>query len=329
MQNSRLISLGMVLTGLLWIFTLGQTAVGKIVERVIAQVNEDVITLTEYKVELANLRMIIEKELPAGKDREEAFEKKKSEVLDGLVRDKLLWQRAREYGLCSNVETEVTAYVDRLKKQYNLTAEQFEQELTKESLTLLAFRENIARRICIDRLIGQFVTNKLTITTEEIEKYYNEHKGQFTKPEEVDLNEIVFYLEGREAAEVEAKAKAALEQLKKGAEFSEIAKKYSEGPTKDSGGAIGTFKPGMMAPEVEKAAFALNAGETSPELIRTKFGFQILKVTRKQKSELTALADVRTRIQDFLMMQKMQPELDRFYKKLKEESYIHIYPENP
>lgn len=313
--------------GLLCLIGLGAPAVpAKVIERVVARVNEDVITLTEYKAELANLRMVIEKEMPPGKERDETYEKRKAEVLDGLVRDKLMWQRAKEYGLCTNVESEVTGYVDNLKKQYNLTAEQFEQELAKEGLSVMAFRENIARRFCINRLVGQFVTNKVTIAGEEIEKYYNEHKSQFTKPEEIDLSEIVFYTEGKDRAQVESRAREALAEVAKGGDFAELAKKYSEGPTKDAGGAIGTFKTGTMAPDVEKVAFALNPGEATKELINTKFGFQILKVTRKQKSELTPLAEVKTRIQEFLMMQKMQPEMDRFVKKLKEESYIHIYP---
>src|SRR5262249_5553588 len=94
--------------GILLLFSLSiLIAPAKVVERVVARVNEDVITLTEYKAELANLRMMIDKEIPPGKEREEMFEKRKGEVLDGLVRDKLMWQRAKEYGLCSNVETEV------------------------------------------------------------------------------------------------------------------------------------------------------------------------------------------------------------------------------
>ena len=301
-------------------------AQAKVVERVVARVNDEVITLSEYKAEVASLRVVIEKEMPPGKERDEAFAKRKDDVLEGLIRDKLLYQRSKEYGLCNNVETEVSAHVEQIKKQYNMTTEQLEQELAREGLSLQAYRENIARRACINRLIQQFVYSKMAVTGEEIEKFYKENPDQFTKPAEADFSEIVFYTEGKDPAQVEAGARQVLEALKKGEDFAELAKKHSEGPTKESGGAIGSFKPGMLEADVEKVAFALNAGESTKDLIRTKFGFQVLKATRKQEAEKIPLAEVRTRIHEYLMMKKTQPAIDQFVKKLKEESFIHIVP---
>jgi peptidyl-prolyl cis-trans isomerase SurA len=302
-------------------------AEAKIIERIIARVNDEVITLSEYNTELATLRLQIEKEIPPGKEREAEFEKRKAAALDNLIQAKLLWHNANRLGFCSNVDVEVSAYIERLKKEYGLNAEQFEEQIKKEGLTVQAFRENIGRNICTQRLISQFVTQKIAIQTEEIENFYKTNLAQFKKPAEIEVSEIVFLTEGKDAKEVVARVEDLLKRLAAGEDFAESAKKYSDGPTKNEGGRIGTFKPGMMAPEVEKVAFALKEGEYSKEPIKTKYGFQILKVDKKRPETIIPLEDVRNRIQEVLYYQKLQPDLDKYVKKLKEESYIYIHPD--
>lgn len=300
---------------------------GKVIERVIARVNDDVITLSELNSELAGLRLELQR-VWSGKQLEEEFQKRKASVLDNLIQAKILYQRAKEMGFCTNVEPEVSAYIQNVMKEHKFQSmEEFGKVLNGQGTSLEAFRENIAKSICVNRLVGQFVHSKITITTEEIEKYYKEHIAEFTKPEEIDLSEIAFRTEGKNEQEVENQARDVLQKARNGADFSELAKQYSQGPTASTGGSLGTFKQGTMDPEIEKVAFSLKEGGVS-DLIRTKYGFQILKVNKKTTASATPLSEVKPKIQEVIYARKFQPELERFVKKIKEESYIYIYPES-
>ena len=114
-----------------------------------------------------------------------------------------------------------------------------------------------------------------------------------------------------------------LEQIRKGASFADIAKKYSDGPTAAQGGDLGLFKRGALAKELEDKTFAMKAGDIS-DVIRTKQGYVILKVNQHQAAGIPDMKDVLPRLQDALYYQKLQPALRAYLTKLREEAYIDI-----
>ena len=126
-------------------------------------------------------------------------------------------------------------------------------------------------------------------------------------------------------AAAETKAKDILDQIQKGGNFDEIAKKNSDGPTAAQAGDLGYFKRGTLAKELEDKTFAMKAGEVS-DVIRTKQGFVILKVTEHQMAGIPAMKEVEPRIQDALYMQKLQPALRAYLTKLREDAFIDIKP---
>src|SRR5258708_7893020 len=130
-----------------------------------------------------------------------------------------------------------------------------------------------------------------------------------------------------EAALAAAKAKAddVLDQIRKGASFDEIAKKYSDGPSASQGGDLGVFKRGALAKEMEDKTSAMKTGDVS-EVIRTKQGYVILKVTEHQMAGVPEMKDIAPKIQDALYYQKLQPSLRAYLTKLREDAYIKINP---
>ena len=126
-------------------------------------------------------------------------------------------------------------------------------------------------------------------------------------------------------AAAEAKANELLKQIRAGANFEDVAKKNSDGPSAAQGGDLGVFKRGALAKELEDKTFAMKAGEVS-DVIRTKQGFVILKVTEHQVAGIPPMKDVEPRIQDALYYQKLQPALRAYLTKLREEAYIDIKP---
>jgi peptidyl-prolyl cis-trans isomerase SurA len=124
-------------------------------------------------------------------------------------------------------------------------------------------------------------------------------------------------------AAAETKANDLLKQIRAGASFEDIAKKYSDGPTAAQGGDLGSFKRGVLAKELEDKTFVLKAGETT-DVIRTKQGYVILKVTDHQMAGIPPMKDVENRIQDALYYQKLQPALRAYLTKLREDAFIDV-----
>jgi peptidyl-prolyl cis-trans isomerase SurA len=134
---------------------------------------------------------------------------------------------------------------------------------------------------------------------------------------------VVPVSEADQLAAAEAKAKDLLDQIKKGAAFEDVAKKSSDGPTASQGGDLGLFKRGTLSKELEDKTFAMKAGEVT-DVIRTKQGFVVLKVTEHQMAGIPSLKQMEPRIQDALYYQKLQPALRAYLKKLREEAFIDI-----
>lgn len=145
------------------------------------------------------------------------------------------------------------------------------------------------------------------VTPGEVEDYYYAHEGDFRVPESVHARHILFRVpEGADAkkvAEIRARAESVEKQLKKGANFAALARKYSQGPSAARGGDLGTFHRGEMVPEFEQAAFSLKPGEISG-LVRTRFGFHIIQVLSKQAAKLKPLQQVRAQIEQDLKRKK-------------------------
>jgi len=121
----------------------------------------------------------------------------------------------------------------------------------------------------------------------------------------------------------EAKANDLLKQLHDGATFEDIAKKYSDGPSAQDGGALGMFKRGQLAKSLEDTTFAMKAGEIT-NVIQAKQGFLILKVVDHQQAGIPPFKDALPKIQDALYMEKLQPALRTYLTKLREEAYIKV-----
>jgi peptidyl-prolyl cis-trans isomerase SurA len=204
-------------------------------------------------------------------------------------------------------------------------------------------------------VIGEEVGSHLNITTEEQQKFYDTHKSELEQPESVRLSEILVTPEktaekpaadkaagaatdssaatpdaAKQAADEaaalaasEAKANELLKQLRAGANFDDVAKKYSAGPSAAQGGDLGVFKRGMLAKEIENRAFAMKSGDVS-DVIRVKQGYMIMKVTEHQMAGIPSLKDVTPKIMDALYYEKLQPALRSYLTKLREEAYIKI-----
>jgi peptidyl-prolyl cis-trans isomerase D len=141
---------------------------------------------------------------------------------------------------------------------------------------------------------------KTTVPDADIERAYNEGIAQYTSPEQVRASHILLKTEGKDDAAVKAKAEDVLKQAKSGADFAELARKYSEDESNaKNGGDLDYFGKGKMVPEFDQVAFAMVPGQIS-DLVKTQFGYHIIKLVDKKPAKVSTLAEVRQQIHDQL-----------------------------
>jgi peptidyl-prolyl cis-trans isomerase SurA len=310
---------------LLLIFTLSWSARAKIVDRIVAQVNDDIITLSDLNREMAEIRQELAAKY-SGPQLEEEVQKATKDILDELIRQKLLLQKGNELGFGSNVDVQVSAYLERIRKENKFKDMQdLERAAAQQGLTLPALREKIRRQIITQGVVSEFVGSRITLLTQEVEKFYKDHAAEYTVPEEVTLSEIILPIENN-ADEAEAKAGEILKRLSQGEAFATLASQFSKGPTANKGGSIGTYQTAKLNPEIAKAIASLKDGDATPPQ-KTKEGFIIYRVDNRKPASLKPLDELRDEIKNRIWQQRFAPEYDRFIAQLKEDAYIQIFGE--
>jgi len=311
-----------------------------IVEEIVARVNNEIITRSEYVRSRDQLKQEVQQQAPNDADR--AFAEKQRDVLRDLIDQQLLLQKGKDLGITG--DTELVKRLDEMRKQMNLeTMEDLEKAAQAQGASYEEFKQNLRNQIVTQRVIGQEVGAKLSMNKDEIQKFYNEHRTEMERQEDVRLSEILIApkppvkpagLDGKPEPPTEAENEAALtaahakaqdllDQIHKGANFADLAKKNSDGPSGKEGGDLNYFNRGTLAKELEDKVFALKAGDVT-DVIRTKQGYVILQVTEHQAAGIPTLKEAEPRIQDALYMQKLQPALRAYLTTLREQAFIDV-----
>ena len=313
-----------------------------VVEEIVARVNNEIITRSEFVRSRDQLKQEVQQQEPNIADR--AFAEKQRDVLRDLIDQQLLLQKGKDLGITG--DTELVKRLDEMRKQMNLeTMEDLEKAAQAQGASYEEFKQNLRNQIITQRVISQEVGNKLSLNKEEEQKFYNEHKAEMERPEQVRLSEILIApklppkpagLGGKPEPPTDAETAAALEaakakaddlvaQIRKGGNFAELAKKNSDGPSAKDGGDLNYFSRGTLAKELEDKVYPLKPGEVT-DAIRTKQGYVILEVTEHQMAGIPTMKEVEPRIQEDIYMQKLQPALRAYLTTLREEAFIDIKP---
>ena len=303
-----------------------------VVEEIIARVNNQIITRSEFVRSKEQLKQEAQQQDPANADK--LVSARDKDVLRDLIDQQLLLEKGKDLGITG--DTELIKKLDEMRKQMNLESmDDLEKAAQGQGVSFEDFKQNMRNQIITQQVIGKEVGSKMSINKEEEQKFYDEHKRELEQPEEIRLGEILVSTEKKNPADsaddsqrvqaAEARAQELLSQIRKGASFEDTAKKNSDGPSAAQGGDLGYFKRGTLAKELEDKTFAMQSGEVS-DVIRTKQGFVILKVVEHHNAGIPPLSEIEPRIQDALYMQKLQPALRAYLQKLREDAYIDIKP---
>jgi peptidyl-prolyl cis-trans isomerase SurA len=300
-----------------------------VIEEIIARVNNQIITRSEYLHSKDELKKEAQQQDPVNADK--IIAERDKDVLRDLIDQELLLAKGKDIGITA--DTEVIKKLDEMRKDMKLESmEELEKAAQSQGVSFEDFKQNLRNQIITQQVIGKEVGQRLAINKEDEKKFYEEHKSELERPESIRLSEILISTdakpndpadEAQRLQAAQAKAEDLLAQIRKGAKFDEIAKKNSDGPTAAQGGDLGEFKRGTLAKELEDKTFAMKPNDVS-DVIRTKQGFVILKVIEHHNAGVPALSEIEPRIQDALYMRKLQPALREYLTKLREDAFIDI-----
>ena len=301
-----------------------------VVEEIIARVNNDIITQSDYQHADMQLKDEIAHDcqncLPDKLAAE--YKDQQKDLLRGLIDQSLMVQRAKDMGI--SVESDLVKRLDDVRKQNNMNSiEELEKAVEGSGLPWEDYKTQIRNGMLTQEVIRREVGSHINIPSEEVKAYYTAHSDEFTRPEEVQLTEIFLSTDGKSPEEMESvqkKAEDLLARVRKGDDFNEIAKRYSEGSTaKDQGGDLGVFKRGVLSPQLNDVVFKMEKGQIT-DVIQTKTGFEILKVEAHFVAGLQPLDKVENEVMNKLYMVKMQPSMRTYLGELREESYVMVKP---
>ena len=278
-------------------------------EPAVATVNGQSIEFKEFEKALREATALAKREMPMKRGETESL---MEEVLDNLIQERIMIQRARDLFL-SIGEEELAARIEEIRKDYN---GQFDKIFGEDGgISLFEWKEALRKRMLLDKLIARDVNEKIQVADEEAERYYNDHRRAYATDRRVRVAQIV--LPDRDRAE------GILKRLKTGEDFGKVAREVSIGPEATRGGDLGFFERGVMPEAIDRMVFSLPVGKVS-RVARSPYGFHIFKVLGQAAAGGRKFADVREKVIADLRKQKEAEAYKIWIEGLKAKAAIRI-----
>ncbi len=296
---------------------------------IVARVNNDVITLTDYQKAETQLRNEVAQDCQScPQDQIDAqFKQQQKDLLRGVIDQSLMAQRAKDMGI--SVESDLAKRLDEVRRQNGLTTlDDLQKGVEASGLTWEDYKTTIRNGLLQKEVVQREVGSHVDVSRDEVKQYYEAHPQEFTLPERVTLSEISLSTEGKspeELAAVRAKAEGLRSSVLNGDDFNRVAQLYSQGSTAKDGGALGTYKRGELSPQIEAVVFQMSKNQIS-DVIQTRTGFEFLLVEDHFQAGLQPLEKVEPDILNTIHAQKVQPLLRDYLAELREQSNIIVKP---
>lgn len=323
-----------ILASLLLYFSMAAPSHGEhIVDRVVAVVNDEVITLSELDRVGREFYNRVKAKAPEP-ERDRALEQAREEVLSGLIDKTIVRQQAEKLSI-TVAEEEIDGAVDQILARNNATIDDFKRELATMNITEQEYRDNIRDQILQSKLVSFEVRSRIVVIEDDIREYYQQEytqeKGEsgyhilqmgFTWRNSISLEKAGF--DTREEARTQAEEIRA--RVLNGESFKGLAQSYSNLPSAADGGDIGIFQKDELAGDMKDVILAMKPGEISP-IVESGNVFQFFKLLSVRDGDIVVKApyeSVRDEIRDILYRQEMEKQYRNWVKSLREEAYIKI-----
>lgn len=297
---------------------------GTTVEEILARVNDQIITTSDYN---RALKQLDDDARQHGASMQQMSEAHK-DLLRNLIDQQLWLSKGKELGITG--ETELINRLNEIRKQYNLgSLEDLEKAAQEQGVSYEDFKANIRNQIITQEVMRDEVGRHLNFTPGEVQRYFEEHKQDYAQPESVKLSEILISTgdspDDAKVAAAKAKADEVEAKLKSGMDFAQVAKTSSDGQTAAEGGDLGTYKRGQLAKVFEDATFGLKTGDVT-QPIRTRQGFVIFKVAEHIPGGVPPYKDVEPQVEESYYESRMEPAIRDYLTKMREDAFIEIKP---
>src|SRR3990170_4749732 len=277
-------------------------------DRIVAVVNDDIITLSELKT--ADTRVF------------------PSASLSFLIEKKLQLQAAKKKGI-SVSNTEVEEAVNDIKKMNRFSSDQeMNEALLKEGISIEDYKREIMEQLIIMKLVNREVKSKISVSDKDVENYYESHKSDFRFPERIRIGYVNVPVKSSDSDDEVQKALGKINNIRRDLDnnvsISELMKRYSDSGDIKFVSDLGFIKKGDLIPELENPAFSMNEGEIS-DVIKTSTGFYVIQKIEIKKIEYRPLGEVKDIVRESVFQEKSESVYKDWLYNLKTSSYINIY----
>ena len=328
-MKSKLIIVTLLLTALVLAPSLARAQEGEpvVVDEVIAQVNDGVVTLSQLKREM---RERVDTLMQNGMTEQQAnaeVVKHKSELIATLINEQLLLQKGKELDLTDRVEAEVNKRMLDVAKENGITSiDKLDEAMRQAKLDPVAIRATMRIEIMKQAVLDGEVDSKLfySYSQDELHKYFDAHQSAFLKPESLELSEIFLGLAGKQEADVKAQALKLVAQLRGGADFCALAAAYTERPVTagQKPCKVGRFQVPDLRPDIAAAVKSINSGGVS-EPLKTDEGYQILRVDSRTAGSNTPTFN-ENNVREAITRERSQKARENYLQELRNDAYVKV-----
>jgi peptidyl-prolyl cis-trans isomerase SurA len=297
----------------------------QVIDGIAAIVNDDIITITEVRDAMGPETEHLSQQY-SGLALEQQVKASYKRTLNSLVDAQLQLARARRMNLRVS-EEDVNQQIETLKKQNQLADEQFLQLLKTRGLTLETYKKQVHEGLLVTKVVNAEVRSRLTVLDTELQEAYRAKQQQYQVAGGQTVSHILFlfppYATEQDEQRLRAKAEAVLQQVRNGGEFTTLARQYSDGPSAETGGLLGTFRPGELLPGFEEAAAQLKPGEIS-DVVRTRIGFHIIRLEARQAAGMRPFEEVQEELRSDILRDKTERKYQEWLESLRQQAYIKV-----
>ncbi|MCF8079275.1 MAG: SurA N-terminal domain-containing protein [Desulfobacterales bacterium] len=306
--------------------TAGISAASELVDRIVAVVNDDIILLSELEKQIKPYH---ERLRSMGYSQEQEMQmlvELRKDMLDNLIDEKITDQQVDRLGI-SVSQKEIDNALQRVKEIRSLTDEQLRKALSRQGLTMEEYRKQLQEQLLRSKLLDYEIKSKIVVTEADIKRYYETHLAEFGGEKKYHLRTIIMrvpsFADEEEKSRVRQKMEEVYNQLEKGADFAEMARRYSESGLAAEGGDLGLFNLEEIAPQFREVLKGKSAGSYTP-VLDTEQGYQIFFIEDIVETPAKALEEVSAEIQNRLYQEQVDEKFSAWLEDLRKNSHIKV-----
>lgn len=295
-----------------------------VVDEVIAQVNDGVVTLSQLKREMKERVETLKHNGMSAEQAQAEVEKRKAELIATLINELLLLQKGKELDLSERVEAQVNKRMLEVAVENKLNSiEKLEEAMRQSGVDPVETRQTMRTEMMKQAVLESDVDSKLFygLSIDELRKYFDANKNKFVKPETVELSEIFLSLAGKPEADVKARANQLVAQIRGGADFGTLATAYSE-RSQQNKGKVGLFEVINLRPDIAAAIKNVQAGGVG-EPLKTDEGYQILRVDTRTAGSSTPTFN-ENKVREAITTERLPKAREQYLQDLRNDAYVSV-----